>query len=123
MVFSLRPLAPSAVNPFRHPEVSPVPDRTFVLGLDVGTQSLRAAIVDLSGATAAYSVCPIDTRYPRPSWAEQDPARWWSAAAEATRSALAAGGVRAEEVVGIGLDCTACTVVACGPDGEAFYPA
>ena len=95
----------------------------IVLGLDVGTQSLRAALVDLNGRTVAYGVEPIETTYPRPSWAEQRPADWWGAARSATRKALAAGGVGPERVVGIGLDCTACTVVACGMDGEPLRPA
>ena len=38
-----------------------MPDRTYLLGLDVGTQSLRAALVDLSGRTVAYGVSPIET--------------------------------------------------------------
>ena len=51
-------------------------DRTYLLGLDVGTQSLRAALVDPTGRAVAYGVSPIETRYPRPGWAEQSPAQW-----------------------------------------------
>ena len=57
----------------------------YVLGLDVGTQSLRAALVDLHGRTVAYGVAPIETTYPRPTWAEQQPLAWWSAARQAVR--------------------------------------
>ena len=63
----------------------------MLLGLDVGTQSLRAVLVDLHGRTLAYGVAPIETSYPRPTWAEQDPAEWWSAARAAVRSALRSG--------------------------------
>jgi FGGY-family pentulose kinase len=80
-------------------------------------------LVDADGRTLAYAVKPIETRYPRPAWAEQDPAQWWSAAADAVREALATGGAAAEEVVGVGLDCTACTVVACDALGEPLRPA
>ena len=46
----------------------------YVLGLDVGTQSLRAALVDpRDGRTAAFATAPIETTYPRPTWAAQDP--------------------------------------------------
>jgi FGGY-family pentulose kinase len=92
-------------------------DAPYLLGLDVGTQSLRAALVDRSGRTVAYGVAPIETTYPRPSWAEQDPAQWWSAAREAVGAALAQGDVRPERIAGISLDCTACTVVACDSGG------
>ncbi|MDG3002706.1 FGGY-family carbohydrate kinase [Paludisphaera mucosa] len=95
----------------------------IVLGLDVGTQSLRAALVDLDGKTVAYGVEPIETTYPRPSWAEQQPRDWWRAAKAATRAALAKAGASPDQVVAIGLDCTACTVVACGIDGEPLRPA
>jgi FGGY-family pentulose kinase len=95
----------------------------YLLGLDVGTQSLRAALVDPSGRTLAYGVSPIDTRYPRPTWAEQDPEQWWSASALAVKEALAKSRISASDIVGIGLDCTACTVVACDLAGKPLRPA
>ncbi|MGE3820624.1 MAG: ribulokinase [Isosphaeraceae bacterium] len=98
-------------------------DASYSLGLDVGTQSLRAALVDLSGRTLAFGVSPIETHYPQPGWAEQSPARWWEAAQVAVRKALEEGKVRPEQVIGIGLDCTACTVVACREDGTPLRPA
>lgn len=97
-------------------------DATYVLGLDVGTQSLRAAIVDLAGKTLAFGVGPIETRYPRPGWAEQDPLGWWEAARVGVGKALEAGRVRPDQIIGIGLDCTACTVVACAEDGTPARP-
>lgn len=94
-----------------------VASSVYVLGLDVGTQSLRAAIVDLEGRTLAFGVAPIDTSFPRPTWAEQDPAQWWVAAQAAVRHALGMSGLRPEQIAGIGLDCTACTVLACDAQG------
>jgi FGGY-family pentulose kinase len=95
----------------------------LLLGLDVGTQSLRAALVDPQGKTIAYGVAPIETTYPRPTWAEQQPLQWWAAARAAVRLAMAQGNATAEQVAGIGLDCTACTVVACADDGRPLRPA
>ena len=70
-------------------------EERLVLGLDVGTQSLRAALVDLQGRTVAFGVAPIETTYPRPTWAEQDPAQWWSAARIGGPAGAGAGGRRA----------------------------
>jgi FGGY-family pentulose kinase len=98
-------------------------DSPLVLGIDVGTQSLRAALVDLKGRTVAFAVAPIATAYPRPAWAEQQPLDWWRAAQQAVRQALAEGGVDPARVIGIGLDCTACTVVACRAGGGPLRPA
>ncbi len=90
----------------------------LLLGLDVGTQSLRAALVDLHGRTIASGVAPIETVYPRPTWAEQQPRDWWTAARVAVKSAMTSGDIAPERVVAVGLDCTACTVVACDAGGE-----
>jgi len=98
-------------------------EERFVLGLDVGTQSLRAAIVDFHGKTHAFGVSAIETTYPKPSWAEQQPAAWWEGAKRAVSEALQLSGVRPEQIVGVGLDCTACTVVACDDDGKPARPA
>ena len=97
--------------------------RRLVLGLDLGTQSLRAAFVDETGRTVAFGVSPIETTYPRPAWAEQQPLAWWAAAETAVVAAKAQGNVSADEIVGIGLDCTACTVLACDLDGNPLRPA
>lgn len=94
-----------------------------LIGLDIGTQSVRAAVVDPRGRTLAFGVAPIDTTYPRPAWAEQDPRQWWSASATAIRQGLDRAGVPKEAVAGLGLDCTACTVVACTEDGTPVRPA
>jgi FGGY-family pentulose kinase len=96
---------------------------SFLLGLDVGTQSLRAALIEPTGRTAAYAVADIETTYPRPAWAEQQPLKWWDAAQEAVRSALTKAGAAPEQVIALGLDCTACTVVACDDAGQPLHPA
>src|SRR6266852_8833241 len=87
------------------------------LGLDVGTQSLRAALFDLRGNCRAFATAPLDTFHPQPAWAEQDAAQWWLAARAAVPEALARAGAAAADVAGIGLDCTACTVLPCRADG------
>jgi FGGY-family pentulose kinase len=95
----------------------------LLLGLDVGTQSLRAAIVDLEGRTLSYATAPVDTVYPHPAWAEQDPRQWWQAACAAVGKALDGSGRSAADIAGIGLDCTACTVLACDDSGAPLRPA
>ncbi len=94
--------------------------RRLLLGLDVGTQSVRAVLVDLSGRTVATGVEPIETTHRKPGWAEQEPLDWWRASGHAVNKALCRGGVPSEFVVAMGLDCTACTVVACGADGKTL---
>ena len=44
-----------------------------LLGIDGGTESLRAALFDLDGVLIASAATPYETRFPQPAWAEQDP--------------------------------------------------
>ena len=88
------------------------------LGLDVGTQSVRAALIDLSGNCQSFATAALDTFHPQPAWAEQDPAQWWQAACAAVSGAIGRAGVAPDSIQGIGLDCTACTVLPCQSDGE-----
>jgi FGGY-family pentulose kinase len=87
------------------------------LGLDVGTQSVRAALFDLGGRCLAFATAPLDTHHPHPGWAEQDANQWWQAARAAVPEALSRAGTPPDVVAGIGLDCTACTVLPCRVDG------
>jgi len=95
----------------------------YVLGIDVGTQSVRAALIEPEGRTRAFGVAELTTTFPNPSWAEQDPGEWWAAIRKAVTGALASAGTDAASIVGIGLDTTACTVVACRTDGSVLRPA
>lgn len=49
------------------------------LGIDIGTSSVKVALVDDAGAIAEQSSAALPIARPRPGWSEQDPADWWSA--------------------------------------------
>lgn len=93
------------------------------LGVDVGTQSLRVGIYDDMGKVIGSAVAPLKTQHPHPAWAEQEVVPWWQAAIKAVPEALAKADAVAETIAAIGLDCTACTVVACLEDGTPVRPA
>ena len=95
----------------------------LLLGLDFGTQSVRAALVKPNGQIVAFGTHALETTYPKPAWAEQSPAQWWAGLSIAVREALAKANARPEQIRGIGLDTTACTVVACRADGTVLRPA
>lgn len=54
-----------------------------LLGIDIGTTGVRAAVFDGGGTMLddASEPCPYDA--PEPGWAEIDPERWWAAAGAA----------------------------------------
>jgi xylulokinase len=76
---------------------------SYLLGIDVGTTSTRALVMDEQGevVSSRANEYPLDT--PRPNWAEQDPHEWWTATVASVREALAGAGVAADAVKGVGL--------------------
>jgi xylulokinase len=48
-----------------------------VVAVDIGTQSTRAALVDIGGQIHDIASSPIELYSPQPGWAEQDPDQWW----------------------------------------------
>lgn len=92
------------------------------LGLDFGTESVRAILVDASGKQRGLAACDyasgqITEKLPGtdnplpPRYALQDPADWIESAVEAARSAITQADVDPSEVVGIGVDFTSCTML------------
>lgn len=74
-----------------------------VLGIDLGTSSIKVVIVDSRGELLASTAQSYPTSHPQPGWAEQNPADW----IEALRSALEELRTQApallDQLVGIGL--------------------
>ena len=67
------------------------------LGIDIGTSSVKAVLVDEHEAIIAQASSPLTVERPQPLFAEQDPESWWqaSAAAIANLPAPARAAVRA----------------------------
>lgn len=95
----------------------------YVIGIDGGTESLRARLFDLEGRSLGTHAVPYETRFAPGARAEQDPRAWWEALGGAVRGALAEAGVAKEAVDALALDTTCCTVVALDAAGEPLRPA
>ncbi|MCP2353919.1 L-ribulokinase [Nonomuraea thailandensis] len=101
----------------------------YVVGVDFGTLSGRAVVVrvsdgaELGSAVHEYEHRVIEHTLPGtevrlgPDWALQSPQDWIDVMRIAVPRAIAAAGVPAEEIVGIGTDFTACTVLPTTADG------
>ena len=53
------------------------------LGLDVGTSSVKALLIDAAQKTLAEASVPLDQHRPHPLWSEQDPDSWVAGVAQA----------------------------------------
>ena len=50
-----------------------------ILGIDLGTQSLKAMLLDTDRGPLDIESEAYEISIPKPGWAEEDPNRWWSA--------------------------------------------
>lgn len=101
----------------------------YAIGIDFGTESGRAVLVDIADgcelATAAhiYANGVIDDRLPQsnvplePDWALQDPNDYIEVIQQTVPQVLATSGVDPADVIGIGIDFTACTMLPTLLDG------
>jgi xylulokinase len=94
----------------------------MLVGIDIGTQSLKAVVVDDELAPRGEAAVGYPVEYPRPGWAEQDPRRWTEALAPAIGRALAAAGARPAEVRGLGVAGQLDGCVPCDAAGAALGP-
>jgi L-ribulokinase len=103
----------------------------YAIGVDFGSESGRAVLVDVAdGSVLATSVypysngvidmaLPLDDRIVRlpPEWALQDPEDYLRVFQTAIPEVLRISAVRAEDVIGVGIDFTACTMLPTTADG------
>ncbi len=59
----------------------------YFMGIDVGTQGSRAAVIDEDGSLVASGNGPHTLQSLRPGWSERDPEEWWGAVKIAIREA------------------------------------
>src|SRR5690606_11866811 len=97
--------------------------RKYAIGIDFGTQSGRAVLVDLSdGSEVADHVTPyphgvIDEALPESGtklgheWALQHPGDYLEVLRRSVPEVLRQSGVNPADVIGVGIDFTACTML------------
>jgi len=104
-------------------------ERKYTIGVDFGTESGRAVLVDvangreIAAAVHLYTNGVIDEKLPgtnirlEPDWALQDPNDYLEVFKKAIPAVLKESGVDAEDVIGLGIDFTACTMLPTRADG------
>jgi L-ribulokinase len=113
-----------------------VSSNKYAIGVDFGTESGRAVLVEVAKgqeiATAVhqYAKGVIDERLPgsgirlEPDWALQDPNDYIEVFRHAIPAVLQASGVDPADVIGVGIDFTACTMLPTKANGTplCFLP-
>jgi xylulokinase len=74
-----------------------------LMGIDIGTQSTRAALIDLDGHLLTSASSSIEMHTPRPGWAEQDPEIWWNTTIKNIQKIFSEGKFSPDQVISIGV--------------------
>lgn len=103
--------------------------KKYSIGIDFGTQSGRAVLVDVfTGREMAAAVTPyedgvIDHTIPgtktrlQSDWALQNPDNYIDVLTHAVPKVIKESGIRKEDIIGIGVDFTGCTILPVKKDG------
>jgi sugar (pentulose or hexulose) kinase len=110
-------MKPATVTPKRNEG-----DMAYLIGVDGGTESIRAFVFDLEGRPKGSHASAYQTQFPEPSWAEQNPEDWWRCMGLAVRGAVNAAGIRVKDVLALCVDTTCCSVVSVDSDGKPLRP-
>ena len=97
--------------------------KKYLLGVDGGTEGLRAGVFDVFGTPLAFASTSYPTQFPAPSWAEQDPNDWWDALGKSVRKAISDSEISVDQIAAMTVDTTCCSVVALDDSGNPVRPA
>lgn len=102
----------------------------YVMGIDVGTQGVRAVVCDAEGQITAQTsrgfAAPARVELLPPGWSEQNPADWWEACKQSLRqvmSHLRNRGLSPDDIISIAVDSTSGTLVIVDSTGVPLRPA
>src|SRR5262245_64003838 len=94
----------------------------MIVGIDIGTQSLKVAVTDRELQVRGEAATPYRVEFPRPGWAEQDAALWERALGPTIGRALAEAGAAPREVHALGVCGQLDGCVAVDGQGRALTP-
>ena len=95
----------------------------YVLGIDAGTESIRAAVFDEIGNCLGFGTSANQSIHTYPGWAEQSIRQWEISLIEAIGKAIAKSGVSPNLIEGVSADATCPTVVCLDRDGKPLRDA
>lgn len=96
---------------------------SLLLGLDIGTTSVKAAVFDLAGRCLAIANQDYQLDTPAPGRVELDPERYWRAASEVVQQAVSSSNVTPDAIVAVGVSSQGETTICVDEEGKPLYPA
>lgn len=94
--------------------------KNYLLGIDCGTESVRAGIFDLEGKIIGMGYHQYNTYHEHTGWAEQRIEEWEEALIKSIKMALDKSEIDPTLIAGVGYDCTCCSVVFIDKNGKSL---
>ncbi len=95
----------------------------YLLGLDIGTTSTRAIIIDEDGKLVASSIKDYPLITPKPGWAEQNPEDWWNATVYTIKDTIESSNISPKDISCVGLSGQMHGSVFLDKEGKVIRPA
>lgn len=98
-------------------------DRTHILTIDNGTQSVRALLFDLKGDLQAKVQIPIEPYFSeKPGWAEQHATYFWEKLCEACQTLWQKTSISKDSIAGVSITTQRSCIVNLDKDGNPLRP-
>lgn len=97
--------------------------REFVIGLDIGTTSVKACVFNLNGNVVAEAEKMNTFYYPQQGWVEQDPVEIERSAVFAIREAIEKANIKKNELITLGFSAAMHSLICVDINGKPLSPA
>jgi len=98
----------------------------YLLGIDIGSSSVKASLVEVTSGRAIASAQSPSEELPilavKPGWAEQDPELWWEHVVKSTRMCFQQSSIDPSAVLSIGIAYQMHGLVIVGKDHKPLRP-
>src|SRR4030042_205603 len=95
----------------------------YLLGIDIGTSSTRALLIDENSKLIASSTSDYKLITPKPGWAEQIPDDWWIASINTIKDVIEKSKISPQNIAGVGLSGQMHGSIFLDKDGIVIRPA
>ena len=97
--------------------------RDLLLGIDVGTTGVKAALFTVEGVLLAAHSVEHPTHHLRANWVEQEPEDWWRGVCGSVQHVLGQVPEAADRVAGLAVSSQAPSMIALDAEGQPVRPA
>jgi len=97
--------------------------RELVIGLDIGTTSVKAVVFELNGKVLTEAEQMITSYYPQQGWVEQNPDEIEQSAVIAIREAIEQANIQSDELLTIGFSAAMHSIICIGENNQLLSQA